>query len=128
MKQKNTNCNKLTPQQENIITLLIGGKSITEACKMVEVERSTLYRWFDSESFVFEYNIQLNSLKETSINSVLSLTQKAFDVLSKALESDHEHIRLNASKYIIDRLNEMKYKQTKPNEFSFSYNKAMIFE
>ena len=83
---KNQQKSTLSVKQEEAIVLLSQGNSVTEISKIVECDRSTIYKWLDIPEFAdkveYETSRIVAKVKE-SHRSLLPLCDKA---LRKALE------------------------------------------
>ena len=63
---------KLTPQQERAIELLLSGYSTVHVCDELQIERTTLWRWRQNPQFDEEYRASRNAISEKT-REMLSL-------------------------------------------------------
>jgi transposase-like protein len=79
---------KLGAEQQTALESLMSGKSVAETARTVGVTRMTLYRWLKNDPmFRAAYNEWRESLKESCRARLLAMTDKAADVVEKALQS-----------------------------------------
>jgi transposase-like protein len=85
----------LSESQETALAALREGASFVAAAGRAGVSRATVYRWVQSNPhFQAAYNTWQRELAESARARLLKLTEKAVDVLEKALERNDEQIAL----------------------------------
>lgn len=90
---------ELSQQQGEVITLLLAGKSQTEAAGAVGITPETISRWKNTApGFVAELNKQRRAQFEDTISQLDALAVKAFGALGDLLQSADERTRLDAVK------------------------------
>lgn len=106
IKQKTTvsDITGLTPLQEDAAILLAAGTSITDVCKRLELNRTTLYQWQDKVTFKCFMNYQRMQMRDELKNGIYGLHKKAVKALEDCLSSDNDRIRLDAAATIIDKV------------------------
>jgi predicted DNA-binding protein (UPF0251 family) len=88
----------LRPKQVEAIGLMIDeGLNYTDTCKALNMNRSTLWEWFEDTTFSNEYNKALRK----KINAIGSSAIQIIDDLAKNAQS--EAVRIQAAKDLADR-------------------------
>ena len=86
---------ELPDKQVQALEALKEGKSFIQASRAAGVNRSTLYRWLQSDPhFRAAYNLWQRELVESAQSRLLKLTDKAVDVVEKALVRQDEKIAM----------------------------------
>jgi len=89
-------------KQDQVITLLLSGKTQKEAAAEVGVREETVSRWVNSDAeFVSEFRARRLELWESSAQRLYFLTDKAIGVVEGLLESPNEAIRLRAASLVL---------------------------
>lgn len=94
----------LTEQQLACIESLLAGSTKREAAEAVGCSPSTLSQWMQEPGFIAQLNSRRADLHEANTERLRSLAQKALEVLTEALESDDEKVRLSASRQVLKAL------------------------
>lgn len=102
----------LTAQQEKCAVLLASGIRITDVAKAIGASRGTLYRWQNQVAFQCFYNLMKQDVKNYVEGSVLELHSQALDGIKASLSSDNEAIKLRASMWVIEKINQMQVGST----------------
>lgn len=77
----------LKPKQEQAISLLIQGQSITDISKDLDVARSTIYEWLNNDfEFIAELNKERNAIIDNSRDNMQRLLFKSYKLLDKKLD------------------------------------------
>lgn len=85
----------LSESQETALAALREGESFAAAAQRAGVSRATVYRWVQSNpQFQAAYNTWQRELAESARARLLKLTEKAVDVLEKALARNDEQVAL----------------------------------
>lgn len=97
----------LNPVQIQCAEMIAKGESKTEISKVLDIERSTIYKWMKSpkvgEQFVAlvnEWEQEYLSLAQANIKR---LAPKAAKVLEAMLNSDSDKVKMEAVKEVLDR-------------------------
>jgi hypothetical protein len=106
----------LTPLQEKAVLLLVNGKNMTDVSNELEIDRGTLYNWFDKIPFKAFYNKQCKEIKDTISNGLMGLYNKAVEAIQDSIKSDNEAVKLKAAFWLIDRLEAQSIGETTPRE------------
>jgi hypothetical protein len=78
----------LPPQQEQAITALLAGASVTAAAEKAGVARQTVHRWLaDDPAFIAEYNLGRREMAEAVDRALRVLSLQSLRVLKQALTS-----------------------------------------
>lgn len=85
---------ELLPIQHQMIAELVTGTNKVEACKKLEVSRSTLYNWLDTDLFMDEYR----KACERAYKLILG---KALNKLDKFMEVDDKRTALKAAEDVL---------------------------
>jgi hypothetical protein len=104
----------LTPIQEKAISLLISGKNITDVSNEINIDRGTLYNWFQKPTVKAYYNMLCLEVKENVQNGLLGLYKEAIQTIESSLKSDNESVKLKAAFWLIERLEDKKIEETDP--------------
>jgi hypothetical protein len=89
MQQNATPADALSGTQERVLTMLLSGKSITEAASSAEVDRTTVHRWLKAD---FGFQAALNrgrwELREAMQARLMALAGKAADAVERSIAAD----------------------------------------
>ena len=97
--------NELDDRQLKAIELLATGETVSEAARLVGVNRKTITEWKKQEKFKAEMDRQVTELKSNVERKILSNINPMLDKLIKiALKSDSDKTSLDAIIYAINRL------------------------
>lgn len=115
MKKVNNNVQKstvsaetgLTPIQEQACIMLASGESITTVADKLSVNRGTLYKWQDDESFECFFNQQRQDYKNDVRNGLLGLHRRAINAVSELLDTGNDNTRLKLAMWILDKVENM---------------------
>jgi len=106
----------VTPKQEEMINMIMTGKSITEIAHNLEVSRPTIYEWKELETVQARYNLLLKHVKEEVENGIAALYRKAVKAIEECLESENVHIKFKAAVHLLDNLKKKNIGETDPVE------------
>jgi hypothetical protein len=95
MQQNATPPDLLSAKQEQVLTLLLRGKPITESAKVAEVHRATIYRWL-KEDFGFQaaFNRGQRELRRATQARLVALAEKATDAVERSVNEGNAKIAL----------------------------------
>ena len=79
------------------LEVLSSGLSVEKASEVAHVSRQTIYNWLDQESFKKDLRRRQSVLFQTLSKRLMSITEKALQVLEDCLSSRNESIRLRSS-------------------------------
>lgn len=102
----------LTAQQEKGAILLASGIRISDVAKAIGTSRGTLYRWQNQLAFQCFYNLMKKEAKNYVEGCVLELQERALEGIKTSLDSDNEGIRLKASMWVVEKINQMQVGET----------------
>jgi len=78
----------LTRQQEMALDHMLAGKSISDAAKEVDADRTTLHRWLrEDPQFLATYNQRRRELQEAHQTKLSSIAAKALQTVEQAVEN-----------------------------------------
>lgn len=104
----------LTVDQINAAQLIAGGESFTTVAAKIHVSRATLYRWTQTPPFFCYINQIRQDARKVAENQLFSLVGEAVNALRGCLNSPNDTTRLNAAKYILERVGEIQTGTTDP--------------
>lgn len=78
----------LSPVQERALDALLGGKTVTEAAREVEVDRSTVHRWRNHPIFLAALNRRRAESREAADVTLDRIRAKALEGVERALDGD----------------------------------------
>jgi hypothetical protein len=79
------------------LEVLSSGLSVEKASEMAHVSRQCIYNWLSQESFKAELRKRQRILFQSLSKRLMSITEKALQVLDDCLSSRTEAVRLRAS-------------------------------
>ena len=79
------------------IEVLSSGLSVEKASEVASVSRQTIYNWLGDDNFKKELRQRQKFLFQTLSKRLMSITEKALQVLEDCLSSRNESIRLRSS-------------------------------
>ena len=97
----------MKPKQNQAIELLAQGSSIEATSQVTGVNRRTIYQWLKIPEFTLALHDKSAEVIEQLNRKLVSLNDKALDVLDACLESESEAIRLRSAIYLNSRLYEV---------------------
>lgn len=106
----------LTPIQERAIILLVSGKNITDVSNELNIDRGTLYNWFDRIAVKAYYNRLCNEIKENIQNGLLGMYNEAIQAIGDSLKSDNETIKLKTAVWLIEQFKGLTIGETNPKQ------------
>lgn len=93
---------ELNGKQDQVITLLLAGKTQKDAAAEADVAKETVSRWMNGDpAFVATLNTRRRELWGANAQRLRSLAGKAVDTLEGLLESENETMRLRAASEIL---------------------------
>ena len=117
----------LEPQQQHALVLLASGKGVDEISEILNIHRTTLWRWRKQPEFIASWNQMVQQGKEKQVQTLLELQQKALSVLKDCLSSQNELLRFKAAVTIVKKVgaitegpvytDEIQYKQQQYEKF-----------
>ncbi len=93
---------ELTPQQENLITLLIVSKTITEACEQAGITTATYYLWLKEPEFKEKLKQEISAAFFEARQKIRKASCRAVEVLEKLLDCKEINQRRLSALAILD--------------------------
>ncbi len=95
----------VTPKQEQIIALLLEGKSASEAAETCGLNRATVARWQKDAAFQEAFNAARKRVLDESFTNLQLKFNKAVDTLDRHLDASNTIPRdqVKAAEVIVDR-------------------------
>jgi len=91
-------------KQDEMIDMLLAGKSKSDIAKMLDVARSTIYSWEDKEDIKAELDKRRQQLKKSAQDSIVNDACTYVDNMKKlACNSTDIRVKFQANKYLIDQ-------------------------
>ena len=118
----------LTPLQEKAVSLLVTGQNFTEVAINLNIDRGTLYNWFEKITFKAYYNRLCSEVKANVQNNLLGLYSDAMKAIETSLKSDNETIKLKAAVWLLEKLEAQKIEETSPQNMIRGYCNSFTFE
>lgn len=112
IEQERNTKNGLTPIQEQTAILLASGESLSEVAEKLSVARSTIYQWQTQITFKCFYNKQCEDIRNYLENALMAFYQDAISAIRDSLKSSNESVRLNAAKWLIMNIENMRIGET----------------
>ncbi len=89
---------EITPQQEAVIILLLGGQTQTAAAAEVGIAKETVTRWVTGDAnFVAALNSARRELWDSNMDWLRTLADEAVGTIGGLMNSQNETIRLKAA-------------------------------
>jgi len=101
----------LSERQLLTLPYLVGAPSLTEAAKLADVGRTTIYRWMEDYEFPQELERLRSEAAELAHCELKGLMFKAVQVLGEAMEDTNTNVRLRAAQITLSvalKANELK--------------------
>lgn len=96
--QQDTEESGLSPKQATALAELVQGGSVADVAKAAGVDRSTIYRWKQSDLFRAEYNRHRFQLCEVVQSRLMQLADSAVSIVQQALEDRDDRVALSVLK------------------------------
>jgi len=87
----------LTVNQLQALPYIVAAPSLSEAAKLAEVGRTTLYRWLEDDDFRNELERLRSEATDLAHCELKGLMLKAVQVLGEAMEDPNANVRLRAA-------------------------------
>jgi len=100
----NTPRKTLTPKQTQVLHMILGGSSITDAAQAAGVSRKTIHAWYQQPQFTQALTNERTLALEKLSNSLASLSEKAVMTLDAAMDDPNSTTRVRAADIIISRM------------------------
>ena len=114
-------CKMLTKKQNEMITMLVEGKSKAEVARELKMSRQTIYDWLEKEEIKLEVDRRRQKMCSDALAGLKGDTQALLEAVKKlAYTADSEAIRLQALNSLLDR---SLGKATTKQEIELSSNK-----
>lgn len=97
----------MKPKQNKAIELLSHGASIEATATGAGVSRRTIYQWMKDQEFAIALHDKSAEVIESLNRKLVSMNEKALDVLDACLDSESEAIRLRSAIYLNSKLYEV---------------------
>ena len=95
---------QLTARQQKALEMLCAGASLAEVAARLNVRRETVWRWKQIPIIAKSLRDNREKTVEQAAHRIHELAMKAADVLGDLLDSDHDNIRLAASREVFARV------------------------
>lgn len=97
---------ELTPQQEQVITLLLSGKTQKEAAEDVGMAAETVSRWMSGDAqFVAMLNLRRRELWEMNRDRLRNLAEEAITTMEDIMQtSGNDGVRLRAAMAVLQQV------------------------
>jgi DNA-binding CsgD family transcriptional regulator len=118
----------LTPLQEKAVSLLVTGENFTEVAINLNIDRGTLYNWFEKITFKAYYNRLCSEVKTNVQNNLFGLYSDAMKAIETSLKSDNETIKLKAAFWLLEKLEAQKIDETSPQNMIRGYCNNLSFD
>ena len=105
------NVTSLSDRQSMALPYLVLSQTLTEAARLADISRTTLYRWLEDDDFRREFECLRDEAVELAHAELKGLFLKAVLVLGAAMEDSNPFIRLRAAQTAINthiKANELK--------------------
>ena len=112
----------ITSTHKKCIDLYICGTRITDICKQCNISRQTFYNWLKDEDFKAELEKRKSDLKDEKSKMYLS------EIEEIALHGKSESCKLNALKYLMDKVLEDKKESKKESIEEKDKNEELSWE
>lgn len=96
--------------QEKCAFSLAFGARITDVAEELGINRGTIYRWLQTITFSCFLNYLRRQNQEQSIGKLFTLYQDAIKGLEDCLRSENQMVKLNASKWVLEKIAEQEVK------------------
>ncbi len=107
----------LTPIQEKAAILLVSGKNVSDVSNELNIDRGTMYNWFEKINFqAYCYNRICAEVKETIKNGLFGLYDEALNAIKDSLKSENASIKLKTAFWLIKRIDLQDIGQTDPRK------------
>lgn len=106
----------LPPKQQQMVALLIAGRSVTSIAEELKIDRTTVYEWRALETCQAEYNRLAADIKAEIECGIVSLYGKAIKALHDCLESDNDKIKYEAALHLLNQSRNWTPGPTDPKE------------
>ncbi len=91
----------LNEKQLSAIELLAAGKSYSTTAKLIEVDRSTLFRWRQDVEFQDRVQARIQSLWGEASERLKSMVEPSLEVLAQHLEDRYDRARWRAANLVL---------------------------
>jgi len=99
---------KLTSKEIQLVNALLTSKTIREVSEKTGLSEATIYRYLKKEKIVNELEKSKRELTNNTLRYFITLGNKALNNIEELMNSKHERIRLEASKYVLDMIVKIK--------------------
>ena len=97
-------CKMLTKKQNEMITMLVEGKSKTEVARELKMSRQTICDWLEKEEIKLEVDRRRQKMCNDALAGLKGDTKELLEAVKKlAYTADSEAIRLQALNSLLDR-------------------------
>lgn len=94
----------ITVDQDKMIDLLLQGESISSIARMLNIARSTVYKWRDLSYISAELEERRNQLKKAAQNKITNDVCTYIDNMKEMANSSTDiRVKYQANKYLIDQ-------------------------
>lgn len=119
----------ITSTHKKCIDLYICGTRITDICKQCNISRQTFYNWLKDEDFKAELEKRKSDLQdEIQIDMMKKSKMYLSEIEEIALHGKSEATKLNALKYLLDKVLEDKKESKKESIEEKDKNEELSWE
>ena len=118
------NSTSLSTRQRDALPYLVASGSLSEAARLADVGRTTLYRWMNDPDFSKPTERLRKEASELAHSELRGLMLKAILVLAESLEDPNPGIRLRAARATLNvglKGNDLKELQTRLDKLDDAY-------
>lgn len=94
----------LTNEQNDMIDMILEGRSVLEISKRLNKARSTIYAWLKVPAISDEINSRKETLVKSARDKIVSKIDSCIDnIIDLANNSNDNRVKFQANKYLIDQ-------------------------
>ena len=94
----------LTNEQNDMIDMILEGRSVLEISKRLNKARSTIYAWLKVPDISDEINSRKETLVKSARDKIVSKIDSCIDnIIDLANNSNDNRVKFQANKYLIDQ-------------------------
>lgn len=94
----------LTNEQNDMIDMVLEGRSVLEISKKLNKARSTIYAWLKVPAISDEINSRKETLVKSARDKIVSKIDSCIDnIIDLANNSNDNRVKFQANKYLIDQ-------------------------
>lgn len=93
---------ELTPQQIEVLSLIVSGQSYEQAAHAAGISPSVIHKWMKQPVFHEEYKLSMERFRNIFESRTVAVAQKGIKVIHEFLEDKNPEIRLEAAKVAVN--------------------------